>query len=398
MASLSPLPKIFSQNPHVHANLHDHLHNPNVIYRNLSFSGLGFRCSQHASLGETRIVRKGSNQTEVMVDSATQVFDVPLLSCSEAIERLKTNRETQNVKQPFLAMYSSVFGGITTDPAAMVIPIDDHMVHRGHGVFDTAAIMDGFLYELDQHLDRILKSASLAKIKLPFDRESIRRILIQTVSASNCRTGSLRYWLSVGPGDFQLSSSGCHQPALYAIVIQSESPFDSKGIRVITSSVPIKPPQFATVKSVNYLPNVLSKMEAEENGAYAAIWLDSDGFIAEGPNMNVAFVTKDKELLMPKFDKILSGCTAKRVLTLAGELVRKGELRRIEVRNVTVEEGKKADEMMLIGSGVLVRPVVQWDDQIIGDGKEGPVALSLLNLIFEDMKSGPPTVRVLVPY
>ena len=230
---------------------------------------------------------------------------------------------------------------------------------------------------MDQHLDRILKSASLAKIKLPFDRESIRRILIKTVSASKCRTGSLRYWLSVGPGDFQLSSSGCHQPALYAVVIQSEPPFDSKGIRVITSSVPIKPPQFATMKSVNYLPNVLSKMEAEENGAYASIWLDSDGFIAEGPNMNVAFVTKDKELLMPKFDKILSGCTAKRVLTLAGELVRKGELRRIEMRNVTVEEGKKADEMMLIGSGVLVRPVVQWDDQIIGDGKNFSAMYSL---------------------
>jgi 4-amino-4-deoxychorismate lyase len=58
----------------------------------------------------------------------------------------------------------------------------------------------------------------------------------------------------------------------------------------ITSSVPIKPPQFATMKSVNYLPNVPSKMEAEENGAYASIWLDNDGFIAEGrPNMNVAF-------------------------------------------------------------------------------------------------------------
>uniref|UniRef100_A0A2N9J1J0 Uncharacterized protein n=1 Tax=Fagus sylvatica TaxID=28930 RepID=A0A2N9J1J0_FAGSY len=295
-------------------------------------------------------------------------------------------------------MYSSIFGGITTDPAAMVIPIDDHMVHRGHGVFDTAAIMDGFLYELDQHLDRIIRSASLAKIKLPFDRESIRRILIQTVSASKCRKGSLRYWLSVGPGDFQLSPSDCHQPALYAVVIQDQSPFDSKGITVITSSVPIKPPQFATMKSVNYLPNVLSKMEAEEKGAYAAIWLDSDGFIAEGPNMNVAFVTKEKELLMPNFDKILSGCTAKRVLTLAAELVSKGKLRTIEIRNVTVEEGKKADEMMLIGSGVLVRPIVQWDDQVIGVGQEGPVALTLLNLIIEDMKSGPATVRVPVPY
>lgn len=66
----------------------------------------------------------------------------------KAIERLKSNRENHKGKQHFLAMYSSIFGGITTDPAAMVIPIDDHMVHRGHGVFDTAAIMDGLVIDL----------------------------------------------------------------------------------------------------------------------------------------------------------------------------------------------------------------------------------------------------------
>ena len=209
----------------------------------------------------------------------------------------------------------------------------------------------------------------MAKIKLPFDRESIRRILIQTVSAAKCRKGSLRYWLSAGPGDFQLSPSGCHGSSLYAVVIQDDSASSHSGIKVVTSSVPIKPPQFAVMKSVNYLPNALSKMEAEEKGAYAAIWLDGDGYIAEGPNMNVAFVTKGKELVMPKFDKILRGCTARRVLVLAESLVEEGTLSGIRLGDVTVEEGKEADEMMLIGSGVLVRAVVQWDDQVIGDGK-----------------------------
>ncbi|KAK6161841.1 hypothetical protein DH2020_001682 [Rehmannia glutinosa] len=174
----------------------------------------------------------------------------------------------------------------------------------------------------------------MARIKLPFDRENIRRILIQTVSASKCKKGSLRYWLSSGPGDFQLSPSGCHQSSLYAIVIQDLSPSDHKGIKVITSSIPIKPPQFATMKSVNYLPNVLSKMEAEENDAYAAIWLDEGGYIAEGPNMNVAFVTKEKELLMPSFDKILSGCTAKRVQ--AKDVVR-GIKKRLGSKNPKVQ-------------------------------------------------------------
>ncbi|MCL7026913.1 hypothetical protein MKW94_023861 [Papaver nudicaule] len=323
---------------------------------------------------------------------------VPLLSSSQVMEKLKAYRGNQKSKQNYLAMYSSVVGGITTDSEAMVIPMDDHMVHRGHGVFDTAAIMDGHLYELDQHIDRFLRSATNAKINLPFNREQLRSILIQTVAASKCREGSLRYWLSAGPGDFNLSPLGCDGSSLYAIVMQDQSPRLQEGVKVSTSTIPIKPPQFATVKSVNYLPNVLSKMEAEEKGAFAALWLDDDGFVAEGPNMNAAFVSKENMLLMPYFDKILSGCTAKRVLALAEGLVHKGIIAGIREGNITVEEGKEAKEMMLIGSGILVLPVVQWDDQVIGDGKEGPVALALHNLILEDMKSGPASVRVPVPY
>jgi 4-amino-4-deoxychorismate lyase len=123
------------------------------------------------------------------------------------------------------------------------------------------------------------------------------------------------------------------------------------------------------MKTTNYLPNVLSKMEAEEKGAYVGIWLDEEGFIAEGPSMNVAFVTKQNEFIMPSFDNILSGCTAKRVLALADRLVADGRLAGVRVGNVTVEEGKRAKEMMLIGSGVIVKPVLQWDDHLIGDGR-----------------------------
>ncbi|KAK1436933.1 hypothetical protein QVD17_02717 [Tagetes erecta] len=354
-------------------------------------------------LSQSRLRASGTRSQSHLLKNALiescHVHDVPLLSAAEAMERLGRSQKSCKRTQRYLAMYSSIFGGITLDEGAMVIPMDDHMVHRGHGVFDTAAIVDGFLYELEQHLDRFLGSAKKAKINPPFDKESMKRILIKTASASSCRNGSLRYWLSSGPGDFQLSPSGCHQSTLYAIVIQDLSPPNYKGIKVITSSIPIKPPQFAIMKSVNYLPNVLSKMEAEENGGYAAIWLDEQGFVAEGPNMNVAFVTHENELLMPSFDKILSGCTAKRVLELAArDLVKKGMVRGVQVRDVTVEQGKQAREMMLIGSGVVVRPVLQWDDQVIGNGKEGVVTKSLRNLILEDMKNGPSTVRTPILY
>ncbi|XP_056861054.1 D-amino-acid transaminase, chloroplastic-like isoform X2 [Raphanus sativus] len=352
----------------------------------------GAQCSSGRGL---RFPRTRRGRTLMCSGSNSHSWNVPVLSSNEVVERLKLVGEGKQL----LAMYSSVVGGITTDPAAMVLPLDDHMVHRGHGVFDTAMIINGHLYELDQHLDRILRSASMAKIPLPFDRETIRKILIQTVSVSGCRYGSLRYWLSAGPGDFSLSPSHCPKPSLYAIVYQKDFNVDRIGVKVVTSSVPIKPPEFATVKSVNYLPNALSQMEAEAKGAFAGIWVDNDGFIAEGPNMNVAFVVNGgRELVMPRFDNVLSGCTARRTITLAEQLVRKGMLKSVRVMDMTVEDGKNADEMMLLGSGVLVKPVIQWDEEVIADGKEGHITNALLDLLLEDMSSGPPSVRVLVPY
>jgi 4-amino-4-deoxychorismate lyase len=140
----------------------------------------------------------------------------------------------------------------------------------------------------------------------------------------------------------------------------------------VTSTIPIKPPKFATVKSTNYLPNVLTQLEAEEAGAFTSIWLDQEGYIAEGPNMNVAFLSKNGVLMIPPFDNVLAGCTARRVLELVPKLVDENSLPGlvgVKIQRITVEEAKEAVEMMLIGSGVLVKPVVEWDGQPIGNGK-----------------------------
>lgn len=139
---------------------------------------------------------------------------------------------------------------------------------------------------------------------------------------------------------------------------------------MITSTIPMKSPLFATTKNVNYLPNVLSVMEAEEKGAFASIWVDEEGYIAEGPNVNVAFITHDKELILPFFDKILSGCTAKRLLELAPKLVEQGRLKDVRTANVTVEEAKGSAEMMYVGSTLPLLPIVMWDEKPIGDGMQ----------------------------
>ncbi|XP_010916005.2 D-amino-acid transaminase, chloroplastic [Elaeis guineensis] len=291
-------------------------------------------------------------------------------------------------------MYSSFFDGITLDPALMMIPLDDHMVHRGHGVFDTTMLFNRYLYDLDSHLVRFLDSASKAKISSPFPRKTLRSILIQLAAASKCTTGSLRFWLSAGPGDFLLSASGLRNSQFYAVVISQNFSECSKGVKVITSTIPMKPPLFAAMKNVNYLPNVHSKMEAEEKGVFASIWVDDQGYVAEGPNANVAFISKRKELLLPLSDKILIGCTAKRLLVLASKLVEQGLLRSVSTRDVTVAEAKNSAEMMFVSSLLPILPIVEWDEQPIGDGLVGELTLAISALLWEDIISGPETRRV----
>ncbi|KAL0301203.1 UNVERIFIED_CONTAM: D-amino-acid transaminase, chloroplastic [Sesamum radiatum] len=341
------------------------------------------------------------NEKSVVADRNGEEFKVHVFaSASESflIIALRSTREVVGKAKALPAMYSSVYGGIILDPAMMVIPIDDHMVHRGHGVFDTTIVLDGYLYELDVHLDRFLTSASKARIVSPFPKSTLRSILVQLTAASNCRKGTLRYWLSAGPGDFLLSPAGCPSSAFYAVVIDEDFLQCKEGVKVITSKIPMKSPLFATMKNVNYLPNVLAKMEAEDNGAFASIWVDEEGYIAEGPNVNVAFITREKELVLPVFDKILSGCTALRLLQLAPKLVEQGRLKSVRTGNLTVEEAKESAEMMYVGSTLPLLPIIMWDEKPIGDGKVGELTMALSDLLWEDMVTGPETQRFPVPY
>ncbi|EEF39127.1 D-amino-acid transaminase, chloroplastic isoform X2 [Ricinus communis] len=332
------------------------------------------------------------------VENGSSDFKVHVFSSSsELLERLHEKWSAVK-KQPYPAMFSSVYGGIILDPAMMVIPIDDHMVHRGHGVFDTSIIFDGYLYELDVHLDRFLRSASKARITSPFPRSTLRSILLQMTAASKCKKGTLRFWLSAGPGDFLLSPAKCPTSAFYAVVIDDDFCQHKEGVKVITSTIPIKSPLFATMKNVNYLPNVLAIMEAEDKGAFASIWVDDEGYIAEGPNVNVAFINHDKELILPSFDKILSGCTALRLLQLAPKLIAQGRLKCIKTSNLTVEEAKGAAEIMYVGSTLPLLPIIMWDEQPIGDSKVGELTMALSDLLWDDMVAGTGMQRVPVHY
>lgn len=323
---------------------------------------------------------------------------VPVFTTAEAIARL--HRSVHDRAVNFYSMYSSVLGGIVTDPALMVLPLDDHMVHRGHAVFDTALLTGGMLYQLDPHLDRLLRSAEGAQITLPFPRERLRQIILETAAASRQCDASVRYWISAGPGGYGLGPAECVGSSFYAVVFRQEAypeHYYREGLKVITGTIPIKPPLFARIKSTNYLPNVLILLEAKDRGADNGIFLDARGMVAESSNMNVAFVNRDRVFRHPPFDGVLSGITVQRVLDFAERLVQEAALKAVRVADLPVEEGRDAAEMMLIGSSIKVAPVVQWDERTIGDGKPGPIARKLLEMWNEDVKTAKDQL-VAVPY
>src|SRR5262245_42097925 len=321
---------------------------------------------------------------------ATQMQAVPVLSQDNVLTRLRATVHPAAAQQYF-ALYSSILGGIVTDPALMIIPFDDHMVHRGHAVFDTAAIVNGMMYQLEAHLNRFERSASMARIPLPFPRSQMREIILETAGASGQREAAVRYWASVGPGGFGLAPSECVGSSFHVMIYAaSKTPASAytAGLKFITSSIPIKPPYFARCKSTNYLPNALVVMEAKDKGADNGIFIDAHGMIGESSNMNVAFVTRDRVLRHPTFDAILAGCTVTRALELAKKLIDNGQLKDIVVADVSIEEARQAAEMLLVGSSVHIAPITQWDGQPVGDGKPGPIAKALLELIEMDMREG----------
>ena len=322
---------------------------------------------------------------------------IHILGAEEVLAQLKALRSKQPVQ--YWAFYSSQLGGVVTDPALMVIPFDDHIVHRGHGIFDTAAVVDGKIYDLEAHLDRFLRSAERSKLKLPASRAEMRDIIVRTTSASGRRDGSIRYWLSSGPGSLELTPAAGAEPGFFVMVFAGLSypaRWYTEGLRVMTTTYPIKAPLYAITKATNYLPNVLMQMEAKESGFDNGVFIDENGHVGESSNMNVAFVTADGVFVHPKFDHILSGCTSLRLLELAPALKKQGLLTGVEVRDIPVAEARASREMVLLGSSVKVAPIVQWDDQRIGDGRPGPVARALLGLLDEDMRSSDRLINV--PY
>lgn len=297
----------------------------------------------------------------------------------------------------YYSMYSSVFDGITTDPALMLVPVDDHLVHRGDGVFETLKCVDGALYNMPDHLQRLNNSAASLNLTGHYSDEKITELTIETVRAGGKRDCSVRIIISRGPGSFTVNPYDCPVPQLYIIATHLSPPFmqlHSEGARVRRSSIKAKPAFMAGIKNCNYLPNVLMKKEAVDLEVDLTVAFDEQNCMGEGPTENLGIVTTDRRLLFPPLDNILRGTTMTRVMELARRTI-PGTLASVESAAISEQDIYSANEMLIVGTTWNVAAVCEYNGQTVGNGKPGPVFKELYRLLDDDIHNNQ-TLRTLI--
>ncbi|MDR3037735.1 MAG: aminotransferase class IV [Candidatus Adiutrix sp.] len=303
----------------------------------------------------------------------------PLLSRDEYFRAL--SRWRQPYHENYLALYSSQFGGLITDPALWTVPVDDHMVHRGDAVFEVFKCVGGRAYCLDDHLDKLKSTADLLGIKMPPDFGRIGEILRDAVRAGGEKDALVRLTVSRGPGGF--TSNPYESPVgLLLVTVLRLKPCDpekyDRGVKVITAPFLAKDPMIATMKTCSYIQNVLVKKAALDAGADYAVCFGRDGLMTESSTENIAIVTRAGELLAPEWSVILKGSTLKRIMALAEGLVGEGRLSAVRHQGITRAMVREAAEALISSTTTDVLPIAAWDGEPLGDGRPGPVGRELL--------------------
>lgn len=351
----------------------------------LSFRRLECVASPRRSAGVLRQIRERAYLKRLY--SCETVVRPTRLTREKALCRLKNRVPECNKK--IYAMYNSVIGGIVTDPSLMNVPVDDQMVHRGHSVFDTCNVRAGKAFGLDFHLDRLLRSASLARIEAPFPKSQLKDIIVSTIAASEKRDDVLcRYWLSSGrSGTFSVSPNRLYHGSFYVICHHYTRSRDAVSLVTMRADrVAFKPKILANTKSTNYMLNALQKMYAEDHGAYDALQVTDDGFVRETSIACVAVVDEDGVLRAPEFDHILHGTTLQRVLDSMPQFIAAGVLKGAELAPLHIDQVRKAKEIILLGGG-FCSPVTQLDGEPVGNGRPGTVFSALFDFVVADQEN-----------
>ncbi len=290
-------------------------------------------------------------------------------------------------RNSYYLFYSSLLEGFTRDRALMLIPFDDHLTHRGDGVFETMKCVAGAVYNLDAHLQRLQRSAYQIGLFIPHGIEDVRAKILEALHLAGEPQCSVRVIISRGPGGLGVSPKESCGAAVYILIYSSGEPFmkgHPEGAKLCKSRIPVKPPLFATAKTCNYLPNVLMRAEAEQWGADFMIGVDDQGYITEGAVENIGMVSKSGRLVFPQLDTILAGTTMLRVSELAQALVADGRLKGVVFRPIREEELYEAQEILAIGTTLNVASIVKYNDHLVNGGVPGPVGQALDAMIEYD--------------
>jgi branched-chain amino acid aminotransferase len=259
------------------------------------------------------------------------------------------------------------------DRSTAMVSVYDHGLLYGDGVFEGIRAYGGKLFRLTQHLERLYDSAKAIWLSIPMPREEMAAITEEAVRRSGITEAYIRHVITRGVGDLGLDPRKCPKPSVIIIVdtikLWPEQVYEA-GLNVVTAGTPIPQRESLSprVKSLNYLPHILAKIEGIHAGADEVLMLDSAGSVAEGSGQNIFVVKGGRLRTPPPHAGILKGVTRDVVIEIATQAeyqVEESILNRYDVYT--------ADEAFFTGTASEIVAIRQVDGRVIGSGKAGPV-------------------------
>lgn len=273
------------------------------------------------------------------------------------------------------------------DEANAKISVFDHGLLYGDGVFEGIRMYHNRVFKLREHIERLYWSAKAILLDMPMTPEEMIAATVETCRQNGLRDGYIRLLVTRGKGTLGLDPRRCPKASVIIIAANIQlypEKYYQEGLTIVT--VPTTRMQVNSVnpaiKSLNYLNNILARIEANNAGVEEAIMLNTEGFVAECTGDNIFIVQKGKLFTPPLSAGALYGITRNTVLDAAKELgvaTAEPNLTRYDIYN--------ADEMFLTGTAAEIIPVVKVDGRVIGTGKPGPVTAKLLAAFREKTKT-----------
>jgi branched-chain amino acid aminotransferase len=258
------------------------------------------------------------------------------------------------------------------------VSVFDHGLLYGDGIFEGIRAYNGRVFKLKEHIDRLFYSAKGILLNMPISHSQMMAAVVETCRRNRIRDGYIRLVVTRGVGTLGLNPNRCKNPSVIIIAdkIQLYPPaFYQRGMEIITvpTTRNLHSALNPAIKSLNYLNNILAKIEANNSGCEEAIMLNAEGFVSECTGDNV-FIIKENQLFTPPLSAgALYGITRRVVMEMAAEsglTVSEPNLTRYDLFN--------ADECFLTGTGAELVPVVKIDGRVIGTGKPGDITRKLV--------------------